>query len=74
MDAIDVEADPPEIQKDSCIFCGYCEKSCPEGAIETNWKLMRVGSKGNLKLYVKELKKAEEKGIFRPYVDYEKII
>jgi len=73
-DAIDVEAEPPEIQKESCIFCGYCEKVCPEGAIETNWKLMRVGSKGNLKMYVQELKKAEEQGKFRPYVDYEKII
>jgi len=73
-DAIDVEAKPPEIQKESCIFCGYCEKACPEGAIETDWKLMRVGSKGNLKLYVQELKKAEEQGKFRPYVAYEKII
>jgi flavodoxin/NAD-dependent dihydropyrimidine dehydrogenase PreA subunit len=73
-DVIDVEVEPPEIQKESCIFCGYCEKSCPEGAIETDWKLMRVGSKGNLKLYMQELKKAEEQGKFRPYVDYEKII
>ncbi|MFX0080624.1 MAG: EFR1 family ferrodoxin [Candidatus Hodarchaeota archaeon] len=72
--AIDVEANPPEIQKETCIFCGYCQKACPEEAIETDWKLMRVGSKGNLKLYVQELKKAEEQGIFRPYVDYEKII
>ena len=73
-DAIDVEAKPPEIQKESCIFCGYCEKACLEGAIETDWKMMRVGSKGNLKLYIQELKKAEEQGKFRPYVDYEKII
>ena len=73
-DAIDIEADPPEIQKESCIFCGYCEKACPEGAIEADWKLMRVGSKSNLKLYAQELKKAEEQGKFRPYVDYEKII
>ena len=73
-DAIDIEADPPEIQKESCIFCGYCEKACPEGAIEADWKLMRVGSKSNLKLYAQELKKAEERGKFRPYVDYEKII
>ncbi|MFX0030446.1 MAG: EFR1 family ferrodoxin [Candidatus Hermodarchaeota archaeon] len=73
-DAIDIEAEPPEIQKESCIFCGYCEKACPEGAIETDWKFMRVGSKSNLTLYVQELKKAEEQGKFRPYVDYEKII
>ena len=73
-DAIDVEVEPPEIQKESCIFCGYCEKSCPEGAIETDWKLMIVGSKGNLKMYMQELKKVEEQGKFRPYVDYEKII
>jgi flavodoxin/ferredoxin len=73
-DAIDIEAEPPEIQKESCIFCGYCEKSCPEGAIETDWKLMRVGSKGNLRFYMQELKKAEKQGKFRPYVDYEKII
>jgi flavodoxin/NAD-dependent dihydropyrimidine dehydrogenase PreA subunit len=73
-DAIDVEADPPEIQKEPCIFCGYCEKACPEGAIKADWKLMRVGSKGILKLYVQELKKGEEQGKFRPYVDYEKII
>jgi len=73
-DAIDIEADPPEIQKESCIFCGYCEKACPEGAIEADWKLMRLGSKSNLKLYAQELKKAEEQGKFRPYVDYEKII
>ena len=72
--AIDVEAKPPEIQKESCLFCGYCEKTCPEGAIETDWKLMRAGSKGNLKSYVQELKKAEEQAKFRPYVDYEKII
>ncbi|MFX1345645.1 MAG: 4Fe-4S binding protein, partial [Promethearchaeota archaeon] len=73
-DAIDIEVDPPEIQKESCIFCGYCEKVCPEGAIEADWNLMRVGSKSNLKLYAQELKKAEEQGKFRPYVDYEKII
>ncbi|MFW9880624.1 MAG: EFR1 family ferrodoxin [Candidatus Thorarchaeota archaeon] len=73
-DAIDIETEPPEIQKESCIFCGHCEKSCPEGAIETDWKLLKAGSKGNLKLYVQELKKAEEQGEFRPYVDYEKII
>jgi Fe-S-cluster-containing hydrogenase component 2 len=73
-DAIDIEADPPEIQKESCIFCGYCEKLCPEGAIETNWKFMRIASKGNLKKYVQELKKAEEEGKFRPYTDYEQII
>ncbi|MFW9825552.1 MAG: EFR1 family ferrodoxin [Candidatus Thorarchaeota archaeon] len=73
-DAIDVEANPPEIQKESCIFCGFCEKVCPEKAIKTDWKLMSVGSKGNLKRYVQELKKAEEQGKFRPYVDYEKII
>jgi len=73
-DAIDIETEPPEIQKESCIFCGYCEKTCPEGAIETDWKLMRAGSKGNLKMYMQELKKAEEQGKFRPYVDYEKII
>jgi flavodoxin/Fe-S-cluster-containing hydrogenase component 2 len=73
-DAIDVEVDPPQIQKETCIFCGYCEKNCPEGAIETDWKLMTVGSKSNLKKYVQELKKAEEQGKFRPYVDYEKII
>lgn len=74
VDAINVESDPPEIQSEGCIYCLYCEKSCPEGAIIADWKRMRRSSKGNLKLYVSELKKAEDKGKFRPYVDYEKII
>ena len=74
VDAIDMEADPPEIQKDGCIFCWYCEKLCPEKAIEADWSLPRKIFKGNLKKYMKELKKAEEQGKFRPYVDYEKII
>ncbi|MFX1450920.1 MAG: EFR1 family ferrodoxin [Promethearchaeota archaeon] len=74
VEAIDIEVDPPEIQKDGCIFCWYCEKLCPEKAIEANWSLPRKIFKGNLKKYMKELKKAEEQGKFRPYVDYEKII
>ncbi|NVM01569.1 MAG: 4Fe-4S binding protein [Candidatus Helarchaeota archaeon] len=73
VDAIDVEADPPEIQKDGCIFCWFCEKLCPEGAIEADWASTRQLFKGNLKKYIRELKKAEEQGKFRPYVDYEKI-
>ncbi|MFW9989421.1 MAG: EFR1 family ferrodoxin [Candidatus Odinarchaeota archaeon] len=72
-DAIDVEKKPPEIQKEGCIFCWGCEKVCPVGAIETNWDLMRNGAEKNLLRYIEVLKKAEEKGKFRPYVDYEKI-
>ncbi len=72
-DAIDVEADPPEIQKEGCIFCWFCEKLCPEEAIEADWTSARKLFKGNLRRYIKELKKAEEQGKFRPYVDYEKI-
>jgi Fe-S-cluster-containing hydrogenase component 2 len=74
VDAINVESNPPEIQNEGCIYCLYCEKSCPEGAIIADWKRMRRSSKGNLKLYVNELKKAEDQGRFRPYVDYENII
>ncbi|MFX1260019.1 MAG: EFR1 family ferrodoxin [Promethearchaeota archaeon] len=73
-DAIDVETDPPEIQKEGCIFCLFCEKLCPEGAIETDWTTIRRESKPYLKRYVKALKEAELQGKFRPYVDYEKII
>ncbi|MFX0138547.1 MAG: DUF362 domain-containing protein [Candidatus Hodarchaeota archaeon] len=73
VDAIDVEADPPEIQKEKCIFCWFCEKLCPEEAIEADWSSARKLFKGNLRRYIKELKKAEEQGKFRPYVDYEKI-
>ncbi|MHA1886331.1 MAG: DUF362 domain-containing protein [Promethearchaeota archaeon] len=74
VDAINIEVDPPEIQNKGCIFCLYCEKLCPEDAIIADWKRMRRSSKGNLKLYVSELKKAEDQGKFRPYVDYENII
>lgn len=73
-DAINVEVDPPEIQTEGCIYCLYCEKSCPEGAIDADWNPMRAGARGNLKKYVSALKKAEIKGRFRPYVDYENII
>ena len=71
--AINVEVDPPEIQKEECIFCWYCEKACPVGAIEANWSLMRKGSKANLVGYIEALKEAESQGKFRPYVDYENI-
>ncbi len=74
VDAIDIERDPPEIQKDGCIFCLYCEKLCPEGAIEADWTMNSKGARSNLKGYVKALKEAELQGKFRPYVDYEKII
>jgi Fe-S-cluster-containing hydrogenase component 2 len=73
-DAINVEANPPEIQKEGCIYCLYCEKLCPEGAILADWKRMRRSARGNLKKYIAELKKAENQGKFRPYVDYEGII
>ncbi|MHA2284062.1 MAG: EFR1 family ferrodoxin [Promethearchaeota archaeon] len=74
VNAINIESEPPEIQMGGCIFCLYCEKSCLEGAIITNWKRMKRSSRGNLKLYVNALKEAENNGKFRPYVDYEKII
>jgi len=74
VDAIDMEADPPDIQKEGCIFCLYCEKACPEGAIEGDWTLIKKVTRGNLEKYVTALKEAETEGKFRPYLDYEKII
>ena len=74
VDAIDMDADPPEIQKDGCIYCMYCEKLCPERAILADWDSAKKLSRGNLKKYAKALKEAEEQGRFRPYVEYEKII
>ncbi len=73
VDAIDITRDPPEIQKEGCIFCWFCEKSCPEGAIKADWSFMIKSTTFNLKRYIKELKKAEEEGKFRPHVEYEKI-
>ncbi len=73
VDAIDIEATPPEIQKEGCIFCYYCEQSCPEGAIETDWTRFAKISRGNLPRYIEELEKAENSGKFRPYVDYRNI-
>jgi flavodoxin/ferredoxin len=67
---IDVEADPPRIQ-DPCICCFYCEKICPEYAIEADWgPLFEVGEelgivKYHLDSYFRELKKAEAEGKFR---------
>lgn len=74
VDAINIEADPPEVQNKGCIYCLYCEKSCPEGAIEADWELTKKLTQGNLKKYVKALKESELQGKFRPYVDYESII
>ena len=71
--AIDVEVDPPDIQKEGCIFCWYCEKACPEGAIEADWSMMEKGSKSNLIGYIVALREAENQGKFRPYVDYKNI-
>ncbi len=71
--AIDIQAQPPEIQKHGCIFCWACEKTCPEGAIIADWSAMRVGAKTNLRKYVKLLKAAEAEGKFRPHIDYQKI-
>ncbi|NVM27862.1 MAG: 4Fe-4S binding protein [Candidatus Helarchaeota archaeon] len=72
-DAIDINASPPEIQKEGCIFCWACEKICPEGAIEADWTNMRLTFRGNLRKYIKLLKTAEAEGKFRPYVDYQSI-
>ncbi|WXG41976.1 MAG: EFR1 family ferrodoxin [Candidatus Freyarchaeum deiterrae] len=73
VNAINVEANPPEIQNEGCIFCWFCEKLCPVGAIEADWSLMKKIVKPNLKKYIEILKQAEREGKFRPYVDYEKI-
>jgi flavodoxin/NAD-dependent dihydropyrimidine dehydrogenase PreA subunit len=74
VDAIDLDAQPPEIQKQGCIFCLYCEKSCPEGAIVADWDFVAQAIRGNLKKYVAELKDFEQQGKFIPHVDYEKIV
>ena len=71
--AIDVEANPPEIQKEGCISCWYCEKVCPEGAIEADWSMMERASRSNLIGYIEALKEAESQGKFRPYIDYQNI-
>ncbi len=73
VDAIDMEVEPPEIQKEGCIFCLFCEKMCCEGAIEADWTLAKKMTRDNLSKYVSVLKEAEKQGKFRPYVDYEKI-
>jgi len=71
--AIDIEVDPPEIQKEGCISCWYCEKACPEGAIEADWSMMEKASKSNLLGYIDALREAEKQGKFRAYVDYKNI-
>lgn len=73
VNAINIEANPPEIQKEGCIFCWYCEKACPQGAIEADWNFMIKGSKDNLPRYIDALKEAEKQGKFRAYVDYKNI-
>lgn len=73
VDAINVEITPPEIQKEGCIYCWNCQKSCPVGAIEADWSVMEKISKKNLLRYIDILKEAEEKGTFRPHVDYKNI-
>lgn len=73
VDAIDVDAEPPQIQKEGCISCWFCEKICPENAIEADWSFIKKSSRGNLKKYIEALKEGERQGKFRPYVDYEKI-
>lgn len=72
-DAVDIEVNPPEIQKEGCIFCWYCEKVCPEGAIEADWSIMEKIFKSNLLGYIEALKEAENQGKFRPLVDYQNI-
>ncbi len=74
VDAVDLDAQPPEIQKDGCIYCLYCEKQCPEGAIEADWRIVTRMVRPNLEKYVEVLKVARQKGIFRPYVDFENIV
>ncbi|MFX1258622.1 MAG: EFR1 family ferrodoxin [Promethearchaeota archaeon] len=71
VDAIDIEASPPQIQKEGCIFCWFCEKSCPVNAIEADWSYWKENSKKNLLRYIEILKEAEKEGKFRPYIDYQ---
>jgi len=73
-DAIDMEADPPQLQKEGCIYCWYCEKVCPAGAITADWAEFARNSRSNLARYVEELEKAEAEGRFRPCLDYRKIV
>jgi flavodoxin/Fe-S-cluster-containing hydrogenase component 2 len=74
VDAINVEADPPEIQKASCIYCWYCEKLCPVHAIRADWRSFSDSARSNLGKYVEILQEAEADGKFRPHLDYKKIV
>ncbi|MBD3340240.1 MAG: 4Fe-4S dicluster domain-containing protein [Candidatus Lokiarchaeota archaeon] len=69
-DAINMNAEPPELQKEGCIFCWNCEKICPNGAIEADWSIMKKKSKKNLLRYIDILKDAEKRGNFRPHINY----
>jgi flavodoxin/NAD-dependent dihydropyrimidine dehydrogenase PreA subunit len=74
VDAIDIEAEPPQIQKANCIYCWYCEKRCPVRAIRADWSSFAKNARSNLAKYVEILQKAEAEGKFRPYLDYKKIV
>jgi ferredoxin/flavodoxin len=65
---IDITADPPRIQN-PCIYCWYCAKVCPHGAIEADWTALEKAAPGNYARYIRALNDAEKRGEFRWLMD-----
>lgn len=72
MDAIDLSVSPPIFAR-NCVPCYFCEKICPEGAIEVDYDSAAEEARQKLPALEELLDKAEAEGRFRRLVPLEKI-
>lgn len=68
MGSIDLSVDPPVLKK-GCIECWFCEKICPQGALECDWAPLAQGVTAWIRIkYPPAVDKAEARGRLRRYV------
>ncbi|HJX13425.1 MAG TPA: flavodoxin domain-containing protein [Dehalococcoidales bacterium] len=71
--AINLEASP-QILKETCDRCSYCEQICPRGAIEFDWKpIVKIVDEDAIRRFTEVSREAEANRGFRRLVPLEKV-
>lgn len=72
---IDLSVTPVVLQGEGCIYCCFCEKICPTGAVNGDWEfLARSFKKTMLHGALRDAERGKAKGYYRPLVDFGEVI